>query len=216
MNNENMKLWHSVFKTDPNAVKPIEGKTYKGNSPKPYWLIEQATKHFGACGIGWGVEVVNQSYQQVSPDDWLHTATVRVWYILDGKRGVIEQCGGTKAAYKTKSGSHVVDDDAAKKSVTDGMTKCFSMIGFAGDIFSGRWDDSKYVEQIRTEFEDEKRQEQGFISKQQEYNLVALAQEVGADLNKFCTFLNIKHLSKLPLAAYDNAVKSLEQKRKAA
>lgn len=211
-----MKLWHSVFKTDPSAVKPIEGKTYKGNSPKPYWLIEQATKHFGACGIGWGVEVVNQSYQQVSPDDWLHTATVRVWYVFDGKRGVIEQCGGTKASYKTSAGKIVVDDDAAKKSVTDGMTKCLSMIGFAGDIFSGRWDDNKYVELVRMEFEDEKRQEQGFISKQQEYNLVALAQEVGADLNKFCDFLRVKHLSKLPLSNYDKAVKSLEQKRKAA
>jgi hypothetical protein len=39
----------------------------------------------------------------------------------------------------------MVDEDAGKKSVTDGMVKCLSMIGFAGDIFSGRWDDSKYV-----------------------------------------------------------------------
>jgi hypothetical protein len=52
----------------------------------------------------------------------------------------------------------VVDDDAGKKSVTDGMVKCLSMIGFAGDIFSGRWDDSKYVEQVRGEFEESDRQ----------------------------------------------------------
>jgi hypothetical protein len=53
--------------------------------------------------------------------------------------------GGTKAAYMTSKGSLMVDEDAGKKSVTDGMVKCLSMIGFAGDIFSGQWDDSKYV-----------------------------------------------------------------------
>ena len=36
-------------------------------------------------------------------------------------------------------------NDAPKKSATDGMVKCLSMLGFAGDIFSGQWDDSKYV-----------------------------------------------------------------------
>jgi len=156
----NMKLWQSVFKTDPTAVKAITGKSYQGNSPKPYWLIEQATKRFGSCGIGWGVEVVKESFQQVSPDDWLHTAIVRVWYVYEGNRGVIEQAGGTKAAYKTSSGKIMVDEDAAKKSITDGMVKCLSMIGFAGDIFSGRWDDSKYVQEVGQHFKEEKQKEQ--------------------------------------------------------
>jgi hypothetical protein len=46
----------------------------------------------------------------------------------------------------------MVDEDAGKKSVTDGMVKCLSMIGFAGDIFSGRWDDSNYVEWAAEQF----------------------------------------------------------------
>jgi len=32
--------------------------------------------------------------------------------------------GGTKAAYKTAKGVLMVDEDAGKKSVTDGMVKC--------------------------------------------------------------------------------------------
>ena len=56
---ENMKLWNSVKVTAPHAVKPITGKQYKGNSPKPYWIIERATETFGPCGIGWGIEVVS-------------------------------------------------------------------------------------------------------------------------------------------------------------
>lgn len=141
----NMKLWDSVCVTDPAAVKSITGKQYKGNSPKPYWIIQRATETFGPCGLGWGVEVVSERFERFA-DEALHVAMVRVWYELDGKRGVIEQMGQTKAAYTSAAGKHIVDEDAPKKSVTDGMVKCLSMIGFAGDIFSGQWDDSKYVQ----------------------------------------------------------------------
>lgn len=142
----NKALWDSVKVTDPRAVKPITGKQYKGNSPKPYWLIERATDVFGPIGIGWGVTVKSERFERLSETDVLHVAVVSVWYVLDGKRSeTFDQMGGTKAAYKTAKGDILVDEDAGKKSVTDGMVKCLSMIGFAGDIFSGMWDDSKYI-----------------------------------------------------------------------
>jgi hypothetical protein len=143
---DNKALWKRAFTTDPRAVKPITGKQYKGNSPKPYWLIERATEEFGPVGIGWGVTVKSERFERLSETDVLHVAVVSVWYVLDGKRSeTFDQMGGTKAAYKTNSGSLMIDEDAGKKSVTDGMVKCLSMLGFAGDIFSGMWDDSKYV-----------------------------------------------------------------------
>ena len=150
----NMDLWRSVMMTDPSAVKPITGKSYQGNSPKPYWLIERATEVFGPIGIGWGVVVKSERFERISETDVLHVAVVSVWYVKDGKRSeTFDQMGGTKAAYKTAKGVLMVDEDAGKKSVTDGMVKCLSMIGFAGDIFSGRWDDSKYVKQAGEEWE---------------------------------------------------------------
>ena len=141
----NMELWNRVCVTDPTAVKPITGKQYKGNSPKPYWLIQRATEELGPCGIGWGVNVLNERFERLTENDVLHVAMVEVWYVLGDKRGTIQQMGQTKAAYMSKNGL-MVDEDAPKKSVTDGMVKCLSMLGFAGDIFSGLWDDSKYVE----------------------------------------------------------------------
>lgn len=143
---DNMKLWNSVCVTDPKAVKAITGKQYKGNSPKPYWIIQRATETFGPCGIGWGIEVVSERFERFG-DEALHIALVRVWFMAnENKRGVIEQMGQTKAAYTSAAGKHIVDEDAPKKSVTDGMVKCLSMLGFAGDIFSGQWDDSGYVQ----------------------------------------------------------------------
>lgn len=147
----NMALWESVSVTDPAAVKPITGKPYKGNSPKPYWLIQRATEVFGPIGFGWGVLVKSERFERMSETDVLHVAVVSVWYMQDGKRSeTIDQMGGTKAAYMSKNGM-IVDEDAGKKSVTDGMVKCLSMIGFCGDIFSGLWDDSKYVEWAKEE-----------------------------------------------------------------
>ena len=142
---KNMALWNDVCVTDPQAVKPITGKQYKGNSPKPYWLIKRATETFGPCGIGWGVQILDERFERFG-DESLHVAKVRVWYEQDAKRGEIEQMGQTKAAYTSAAGKFIVDEDAPKKSVTDGMVKCLSMLGFAGDIFSGQWDDSRYVE----------------------------------------------------------------------
>lgn len=149
----NKAVWDRVFKTDPKAVKPITGKPYDGNSPKPYWLIERATEEFGPVGQGWGVIVKSERFERMTETDVLHVAVVSVWYTVDGKRTeTFDQMGGTKACYKTSKGHMVVDEDAGKKSVTDGMVKCLSMIGFAGDIFSGRWDDSKYVQAVGAEY----------------------------------------------------------------
>ena len=150
---DNTALWREVEMTDPAAVKPITGKSYQGNSPKPYWLIKRATEVFGPIGIGWGVNVKSERFERISDTDVLHVAIVSVWYMHEGKRAEsFDQMGGTKAAYKTSKGTLMVDEDAGKKSVTDGLVKCLSMLGFAGDIFSGRWDDSKYVAHAASEW----------------------------------------------------------------
>ena len=157
--NPNMDLWGKVFVTDKAHVSEIKGKSYKGNSPRPYYLIQKATETFGPCGIGWGYRIVEQGTQEVRYPEPLgntgntverlminHWVLVEFWYKLDGvKSEPIQQYGGTKLSYRTSTGKQEFDEDAQKKSVTDALIKCMSCVGFAGDIFSGRWDDSKYV-----------------------------------------------------------------------
>lgn len=149
---DNKALWSRVCVTDPKAVKAITGKQYQGNSPKPYWVVERLTEEFGPCGIGWGFTILNERMERLTEAEILHVAVVRFWYVLDGQRGELEQIGQTKAVYEKKTGGLMVDEDAPKKSVTDALIKCASYIGFAGDIFAGRWDDSKYVESARQHY----------------------------------------------------------------
>lgn len=149
----NKALWKRVCVTDPAAVKPITGKQYSGNSPNPYWIVERLTDEFGPCGIGWGFIVLDERMERLTETEILHVARVRFWYELDGKRGEFEQIGQTRALYAKRDKSLMVDEDAPKKSVTDALVKCASYLGFAGDIFSGMWDDSKYVNEAGKHWE---------------------------------------------------------------
>ena len=212
---DNMELWRSVCVTDPKAVKPITGKQYKGNSPKPYWVIQRATEVFGPCGLGWGVQILSERFERFG-DEALHIAHVMVWYIQDGKRGEIEQMGQTRAAYISAAGKHIVDEDAPKKSATDGMVKCLSMLGFAGDIFSGQWDDSKYVQWAA---EETKRREMPTITEKEAAAVAALIEEVGADKVAFLAWVEkmagypVPSEQEIPAAALATVTKTLEKKR---
>ena len=44
-----------------------------------------------------------------------------------------------------------MDEEAAKKAVTDAVTKCLSYLGLAGDVHMGLFDDSKYVAERKIE-----------------------------------------------------------------
>lgn len=154
----NLALWASVERTDPDHVKPITGKAYQGTSPKPHYLIHKATGTFGPCGIGWGfvVEERIEDGAMIEPGffEKMHIAKVKLWYKLGDQRGEVEHIGGTVFSGKRKNGTPFTDEDAPKKSVTDALVKALSMLGFAGDIFMGRYDDSKYVSELREEARD--------------------------------------------------------------
>ena len=109
-----------------------------------------------------------------------------------------------------------MDEDAPKKSATDGMVKCLSMLGFAGDIFSGQWDDSKYVAWAA---EETARREMPTVTEQQAADIQALIDEVGADRVAFLAWVEkmaghpVPTERDIPAAALPTVTKKLEQKR---
>lgn len=146
---DNLALWHQVEKTPPGHTKPITGKSYSGTSPKPYFLVQKATETFGPIGIGWGFTIEDERIEEGAGGERMSIARVKVWYKWNGERGEVEHIGGTSFSGTRSSGKTFTDEDAPKKSVTDALVKALSMIGFAGDIFIGRYDDSKYVADLK-------------------------------------------------------------------
>lgn len=48
-----------------------------------------------------------------------------------------------------RNGKPHVDEDAFKKAMTDALTKGLSHLGFSADVYLGKFDDSRYVEEQR-------------------------------------------------------------------
>lgn len=166
---ENMSFWDALATTDRAFTKPITGKTYKGDSPNPTYVVRKLTEAFGPIGIKWGWTVVRSEVRYGRPHqipterteeyditgavvigrtvkyelirEEYHEVEIEFWLVdNDGKRNSFSSFGGTPMLYMSKKGDWVHDEDAAKKSLTDAYTKAASFLGACADIFLGLFD----------------------------------------------------------------------------
>lgn len=136
-------LWERVKTPDPAMTKPFESDGFAGTAISPMWFYRTATEIFGPVGIGWGYNVIGDEIISSANGDQAHTLQVRLWYVLDGKRGEVDHFGQTPLCR-----GHRLDGDVKKKSLTDALTKAFSLLGFGADVYAGRFDDLKYVQSL--------------------------------------------------------------------
>jgi hypothetical protein len=145
---DNLSIWNRFADIDPKHTKPITGKSYKGTSPNPQYIIQCLTEMFGPVGKGFGWEVLHEGFTPLG-EEILHWCRIRFWH--GARDNWFESYGQTKALMKTRNGM-MSDEDAPKKSLTDAIVKAASHIGIAANIFLGRWDDQKYVSDLNSEF----------------------------------------------------------------
>ena len=162
----NLSIWESVEKTDPEFTRDFRGAGgFSGTSVKPTYLVKKATELFGPIGIGWGYVVDDDRYdtggaltvteEGLEIRAMVHTIKLTLWYMQGEKRGEITHYGHTPYVYNNKYGVQT-DMEAPKKSLTDALGKCLSMLGFAADIHMGQFDDINYLAELRNEFAIEK------------------------------------------------------------
>lgn len=167
----NLAIWNQVEKTNPDFTKGFSrGGGFKGTAINPTYMAMKATEMFGPIGKGWGVEIQDETLMEGAPifngngeavgHELIHKLRVCLWYLADGQRCEIVQFGQTTFVGKNKYGPFT-DEEAPKKSLTDGMTKCLSLLGFSADVHMGRYDDNKYVNDLRQEQNQAKQQDQG-------------------------------------------------------
>ena len=157
----NKELWNAVAVTNPNFVKSFtRGGGFSGTAINATYQAQKATETFGPCGIGWGIDILEERYQDGAPltqdgsvvgKEVIHVLRVKLWYVYQGKRGEVIHFGQTLFTGRNKDG-FFTDEEAPKKSLTDAMSKCLSLIGFSADVHLGLYDDSKYVADLRKEF----------------------------------------------------------------
>jgi hypothetical protein len=151
--NSNLSLWKAVETTDPHYTKSFtRGGGFKGTATNATYLAKKATMQFGPIGIGWGWTVLDERLLEGADDTQIHRVHIRLWYKWNGEKGEIEHFGQTEFSGKRNNGKTYTDEEAPKKSLTDAVTKCLSLIGFASDVHLGLYDDNKYVRDLKSEF----------------------------------------------------------------
>lgn len=135
---DNMAIWNAVEKTDPAMTKQVNQRG-GFTAVCAQSQIMEATKLFGPMGLNWRVasEVVSNSPNLVLK------VTLHYKNPNGEGDGVVHHYGSCRSPDK--------DPDSYKKALTDGTTKCLSLLGFNADVFLGKFDDNKYVQERKTE-----------------------------------------------------------------
>ena len=150
----NLKVWDQVCKTDPNMTEKVNFGAFKFTTIDAMYQVRQATSVFGPCGTGWGLR--NQKFEMLTVDTTdahfnLLLFTAELWYKLDGQEGMYEIAADIELFENTKNGWKRVSDPM-KKVRTDALTKGLSWLGFGADVFMGKFDDARYVNDLKREF----------------------------------------------------------------
>ena len=143
-NKKNLEIWNFLEKTNPDHTKSAPSSYGKKiTTIDAMHQIKNMTAAFGPVGKGWTYEA---KYHYT---DKLVFAEVKIKYCLDSQwREYGPVCSVAPLGHR-KGG---LDDEAPKKAMTDAMTKAFSHLGLNADIFLGKFDDNKYVQQMKQQF----------------------------------------------------------------
>ncbi|MWV17531.1 hypothetical protein F3I16_15930 [Pseudomonas sp. L-22-4S-12] len=153
---QNLALWDQVKTTDKDFTRTAHFDGRDVTSINGMYMIQRATEMFGPLGKGWGFDVLVDRFDQGAPildksgqvvigHEQMHTMQIKLWYLHGGARRSITQFGHTPYVQKTKWGIST-DFDAVKKSLTDAIKKCLSLLGFSADVYLGMFEDAIYLE----------------------------------------------------------------------
>jgi hypothetical protein len=149
----NLELWNKVEKTNPKYTKKAKISGHEITAIAPQYQIMQVTEQFGVYGEKWGFRNIELDYDLV--DKFNLVVFKGTFFFPNGEFEIINSC----KLYMDRALT-MVDDNFAKKIETDALTKAISKLGFNADIFMGKFDDVRYVEEMKKEFQEQPSQEQ--------------------------------------------------------
>ena len=196
--NNNLSLWNKVEKTNPKYTKKAKVGGMSITAIAPQYQIMMVTEQFGIYGKTWGFKNIQLDYSLIEKYDMV--VFKGTFFFPGGQFEIIN-------SYKLfiNNAKTMLDDNFAKKIETDTLTKAISKLGFNADIFMGKFDDVRYVQEANTHFQKieskaiEDRKPSLTIS-QFESSKKGSKEQIKAVLNKFrMTTIQRDELTKLSL-----------------
>jgi hypothetical protein len=200
--NQNLSIWNHANKTDPSATTDLQGMGYAGTGINGNWMVEKATELWGPMGDNWGIDILDDRFDQGGPifdadkkiivcNAIVHTIKINLWYMKGEKKCVIPSYGHTNFVYHTKWGP-ATENDAPKKSLTDALKKALSMLGFCSDIYGGQYENAGYKASITAEYEAEKQEQ---IQIEQDEKIKDLSQYIELTRSKIKSAETLKEIN---------------------
>ena len=207
---DNLSLWNKVEKTNPAHTKDAKIGQLSIKAINAQSQIKEATKQFGTYGNTWGLKNLKYSFMDIGTTK-MAMLGVEFYY----PSGEFEIHTTLKIAYMTQgaNGYLKIDDDFMKKMETDVTTKALSKLGFNADVFMGLYDDNRYVNQMKEEFNPVPKAQPKVIEKINETQAKELNSLFTSDEHKndFLATCKISKIEDLPLSWYDKAVEKLSK-----
>jgi hypothetical protein len=146
-------IWNKVCETNPKVTTKV-GYGRKFTAICAQSQRRKATELFGPHGCGWGV--VNPALTYLDLPGGIKQAVYQatMWYMLDKEVYEFPICSTIDIVYLDKTGNLKIDSEWLKKCSTDALTKGLSQLGFNSDIFEGKFDDNRYVQEMNRRFAD--------------------------------------------------------------
>jgi len=130
---DNMKLWSAVDTTDPEYTRHVNQRG-GFTAIDAQWQIQQATEQWGPYGGAWGVRDLAYDYVRVG-NDIVEVSLEATFWFPGGEFPL-----GTDMAFRA-------GNESKKKLLTDLTTKALSKLGFSADVFMGKFNDNRYVQE---------------------------------------------------------------------
>lgn len=146
MENNNLELWNKVEKTNPNYTKKAKVGGMSITAIAPQYQIMMVTEQFGVYGKTWGFKNIQLDYSLVEKYDMV--VFKGTFFFPEGQFEIVNSCKLFMDRNKK-----MLDDNFAKKIETDTLTKAISKLGFNADIFLGKFDDVRYLNEVKKEFQ---------------------------------------------------------------
>lgn len=134
--NDNMELWNKVCETDPAITKQVNQRG-GFTAVCAQAQIKRATEIWGPYGGKWGVRDLQWGSVSDKDGEVIEMALSGKFFYPDDNEFEI----GSDIAYRAGG-------DSRKKLLTDITTKALSKLGFNADVFEGKFDDNKYVQEM--------------------------------------------------------------------
>jgi hypothetical protein len=147
------ELWDKIAPVDPKYTKPIQGRDFSGDTVNLTYTTMKLTEALGPPGDAWGWEVMDERVYEYGSHEQknftsVHSVRVRLWRRReDGTIGYIEDYGTTKVAYyagRDQSKYLKVDEEFAKKSISDAKSKLFVALGGSAEVWLGHFDRTQH------------------------------------------------------------------------